>query len=241
MARKEANLEIILIAQDFLPEHWNWTPQEKAYLGDVAEMGKIIKTRLEADGCVVIEMYAVKHDKDEQKLWNEQKMVYEIKFTSNHGHFVIKLKKGTGKILSAIAALIGLEPNFIEKPKRGRYAYDNMLSYLIHIKYDKKYQYHVSDVYTIVGKPYAEYYAERREAWLRGRAVKSIADARRLLEPLKYKLAKGEITIGEIIQNEEYRDVYILYADALEKVAERKKRVDMILKDYPEWEKRYGK
>ena len=92
-----------------------------------------------------------------------------------------------------------------------------------------------------MGKVKTEYYAERREAWLRGRAVKSIADARGLLEPLKYKLAKGEITIGEIIQNKEYRDVYILYADALEKVAERKKRVDMILKDYPEWKKRYGK
>ena len=226
MARKEANLEIILIAQDFLPEHWNWTPQEKAYLGDVAEMGKIIKTRLEADGCEVFEMYAVKHDKDEQKLWNEQKMAYEIKLTSNHGHFVIKLKKGTGKILSAIAALIGLEPNFIEKPKRGRYAYDNMLAYLIHIKYDKKYQYPVSDVYTIAGKPYAEYYAERREAWLRGRAVKSIADARKLLEPLKYKLAKGEITLNEIIENEEYRQTYILYPDVLERVYQTKLGVD---------------
>lgn len=226
MARKEANLETILIAQDFLPEHWNWTAQEKAYLGDVAEMGKIIKARLEADGCVVIEMYAVKHDKDEQKLWNEQKMAYEIKFTSNHGHFVIKLKKGTGKILSAIAALIGLEPNFIEKPKRGRYAYDNMLSYLIHIKYDKKYQYPVGDVYTIVGKPYTEYYAERREAWLRGRAVKSIADARKLLEPLKYKLAKGEITLNEIIENEEYRQTYILYPDVLERVYQTKLGVD---------------
>ena len=171
-------------------------------------------------------MYAVKHDKDEQKLWNEQKMAYEIKFTSNHGHFVIKLKKGTGKILSVIAALIGLEPNFIEKPKRGRYAYDNMLSYLIHIKYDKKYQYKVSDVCTIAGKPYEEYYSERREAWLRGRAVRSIADARKLVDPLKYKLAKGEITINEIIQNDEYREVYILYQDTLDKVAATKVMVD---------------
>ena len=97
---------------------------------------------------------------------------------------------------------------------------------MIYIKYDKKYQYPVSDVYTIAGKPYTEYYAERREAWLRGRAVKSIADARKLLEPLKYKLAKGEITLNEIIENEEYRQTYILYPDVLERVYQTKLGVD---------------
>lgn len=56
-------------------------------------MGKIIKVRLEADGCEVVEMYAFKHDKDEQKLWNEQKMAYEIKFTSNHGTLLLNSKR----------------------------------------------------------------------------------------------------------------------------------------------------
>ena len=57
MARKEANLNNILFSQDFLPEHWNWTDVEKAHLGNVAEMGEIIKTRLENGGCEIEEMY----------------------------------------------------------------------------------------------------------------------------------------------------------------------------------------
>ncbi len=68
---------------------------------------------------------------------------------------------------------------------------------MIYIKYDKKYQYPVSDVYTIAGKPYTEYYAERSEEWLRGRAVKNISDVGKLLEPLKYKLAKGKSDVLE--------------------------------------------
>lgn len=46
MPERMANLGIIQITQDFIPEHWDWTDIEKSKLGDIVEMGKIIKTRL---------------------------------------------------------------------------------------------------------------------------------------------------------------------------------------------------
>ena len=52
-----------------------------ATLGDIEKMGNVIKTRLENSGCKISEMYAVKHDKDENKLWNEYTMTYDVKFT----------------------------------------------------------------------------------------------------------------------------------------------------------------
>ena len=52
-----------------------------ATLGDIEKMGNVIKTRLENSGCKISEMYAVKHDKDESKLWNEYTMTYDVKFT----------------------------------------------------------------------------------------------------------------------------------------------------------------
>ena len=97
MATKQAKLTILTFAQDFLSEHWNWTDEEKKKLGDVEEMGKIIKSRLENAGCEIQEMYAVKHDKDEKRWWNEYKKDYEVQFKSNHAHFVIKFEKGKGK------------------------------------------------------------------------------------------------------------------------------------------------
>ena len=226
MARKVANLESVLFAQDFLPEHWDWSAAEKSKLGDVEEMGKIIKSRLENGGCEIVEMYAIKHDKDENKIWDEYQMIYVLKFTSNHVHFVIKFQKGKGKTLTEIASLIGIEPNFIEKPKRGRYAYDNMLSYLTHIKYDKKYQYNAHSVYTFAGKAYIDHYRERHETWMRGRAEKSVVDAKQLLNYLKVGIAKGEILLDDIVMNEEWKFVYILHKDQLDKIFEAKKETD---------------
>jgi len=71
----------VLIAQDFLPEHWNWANTDLVTLGDIEKMGNVIKTRLENGWCKISEMYAVKHDKDESKLWNEYTMTYDVKFT----------------------------------------------------------------------------------------------------------------------------------------------------------------
>ena len=71
----------VLIAQDFLPEHWNWANTDLVTLGDIEKMGNVIKTRLENGGCKISEMYAVKHDKDESKLLKEYTMNYYVKFT----------------------------------------------------------------------------------------------------------------------------------------------------------------
>lgn len=71
----------VLIAQDFLPKHWNWANTDLVTLGDIEKMGNVIKTRLENGWCKISEIYAVKHDKDESKLWNEYAMTYDVKFT----------------------------------------------------------------------------------------------------------------------------------------------------------------
>lgn len=227
MARKSATLGSVLIAQDFLPEHWNWANTDLATLGDIEKMGNVIKTRLENGGCKISEMYAVKHDKDESKLWNEYTMTYDVKFTTNHAHFLIKFSEG--KTLEEIAPLVGVEPQFIEKPHRGRYSYDNSLAYMIHIKYDNKYQYDPHDVATIVGKKYIEYYRERYEAWTRGRAERKMNDMKNTLNFLKVGIAKGEITLEDIILNEDYRVAYILYNDQIKKVFESKASADSLL------------
>mgnify|MGYP000126120089 FL=1 len=100
---------------------------------------------------------------------------------------------------------------------------------MIHIKYDNKYQYDPHDVATIVGKKYIEYYRERYEAWTRGRAERKMNDTKNTLNFLKVGIAKGEITLEDIILNEDYRVAYILYNDQIKKVFESKASADSLL------------
>lgn len=128
----------------------NWTDEEKKKLGDVEEMGKIIKSRLENVGCEIQELHTIKHDKDKKRWWNERKKEYELHFKSNHAHFVIKFQKGKGKTLPELASSIGIGENYIEKPKSGGHSYDNMLSYLIHEPDEWLEQFNTFSIYQIL-------------------------------------------------------------------------------------------
>ncbi|MBD4638288.1 plasmid replication-like protein, partial [Xanthomonas citri pv. citri] len=86
-------------------------------------------------------------------------------------HAVIKFaSRAKSAPLDRLAFGIGVEPQYVEKPGRGRYAFDNMLSYLTHVKYADKHQYAPSEVATVRGPDYLGIDAQRRETWLKGRA-----------------------------------------------------------------------
>lgn len=204
MAERMANLGIMQIAQDFLFEHWNWTDVEKAKLGDVAEMGEIIKARLENAGCEIEEMYGIEHDKDEHKMWNQCKKTYELPFDSHHAHFVIKLRKGRRKTIPELALAVGIEKKFIEKPLSGEHAYGNMLSCLIDIESPTKYRYKPSSVCTIAGKTYMEHYSDF----------------------LKADIIKGEITIDNIFADDDLKLAYTLHKNMFDDAFATKKTID---------------
>ena len=85
-------------------------------------MGNVIKTRLDNGGCKISEMYAVKHDKDESKLWNEYTMTYDVKFTTNHAHVLIKFSEGK-RLKKLLISLVKNILNITEKDmKLGRVA-----------------------------------------------------------------------------------------------------------------------
>lgn len=220
MARKDATLRTLTLAQDFAPEHWpGWTGAEKAMLGNCEEMGKIIKKRLEDGGCEIVEMYGMIHDKDEHRLWDEYEMLYKLQFSLAHIHIVVKLAPEKGKTFDELAELIGIKSNYIEKPKAGRYAYDNMLAYLTHIKYHKKYQYAPQDVITFAGKDYMEYYRERYEAWMKGRAKLLVKNTKADLDTLIAKIVKDEnFTEDNIFLDRDYSEIYMLNGDKIDKV-----------------------
>lgn len=216
--KKVAKLTTCMLAQDFVPDHWEWGPSELSSLGNIAAMGHVILKRLQAAGLEVTEVHVTKHDKDEHELWNEYQNRYQVKFTSNHIHVVCKFARGKGDTLENIAEIIGIAPNFIAKPKQGKHSYDDMLAYLIHIKYPKKFQYDPNDVITIVGKEYIEYFREYHRQWMHGRSIRILTDAKVDLQDVKRMIMDGEIGTCELLTDERFKYVYQLHKEQLDKL-----------------------
>ena len=230
-SKKSANLTTFMLSQDYLPEHWEWTDDEKNILMQYSntseaakEIGMIIMNRLTDNGIEVEEAYAITHDKDEHVIWDEYKNQYKTDFAHQHIHFVAKLKKGD--TLDKIAGYIGVEPGFIEKPKAGRYSYDNQLSYLIHIKYPQKYRYDAKSVVTLAGKDYfTKYYLEYHKQWMHGRAERIAKESNYNLKDIQMMIMDGEISEKDLVTNPAFKYTYLMH----------KKALDTLVKNYKEY------
>jgi hypothetical protein len=225
MARKrEAGLTCCMIVLQYEDKYFpTWTPEERAKVemarkGNVAGMVNVMGERLAKANIGFDSVYAINHDADTRNVWDELGSRYVKENKPIHGHFVWHFIKGKGApaTLSNIAKALGIEQNFIEKPQRGRMAYDNMLAYLIHAKDANKAQYKADRVYSCgmyqndepMFRPYTEIYAEHKEAWEKGRAVKKVASAREDIDHLEELILTGKVTKSQVILTDDYYDVY---------------------------------
>lgn len=243
MARKESDLKTCMITQELDKKFYkSWyegaAPEEIARLDaifaaaeneDATPLTIEICRRLGVAGIEAQEAYGVIHKRDTRQVWDEANNEYITELKTPHFHDVIKFSKGG--TLTAIASAISFEPQFIEKPQRGRYAYDNMLSYLIHIKDDVKYPYSPSSVCAVCPegstvKEYKDIYAERKRDWEMGRAKKTTERTKTSIDWLESEIIAGRITKRQIVLTDEYFDIYARNKrrcdDAFDVYAERK-------------------
>jgi len=210
---KENNPTAIGITQQLAPEYWTWAAkdaQAAAILtqGADAILAHLVR-ELEKSGCTVVEAYAINHDKDQHEVWSEvaKELVTETK--PLHIHAVIKFKdRPSSAPLAALAATLGLAPQYVEKPGRGGHAFDNMLSYLTHAKYIDKFQYDPSEVATVRGRSYLGIDAERRTAWIKGRAHVVTKRAAENFEELRARVLAGEVSKEEVMFSDDLYDVF---------------------------------
>lgn len=226
MTKKQANLTVIAGTQQLEFKFWKDYPKEliqKAIDGNAKEL---LKKMIEYLSTIVIvsDAYIIVHNKDWSEVWNPSLSEYEKVLKTIHVHFLFKFAEGA--TLPEIANALGLESQYLEKPKSGRYAYDNLLSYLIHAKDPNKFLYSSSDVITLVGKDYQIIYNERIRAWEKGRAKKTSQQARFDVEALIMDVVEGKIKKTDILSNS---DLFPIYAfnksklnEAFETYAERK-------------------
>lgn len=244
MARTEATLTACMVVQQLEDNYFmGWTDEELQAINnaDPQAICSVFAKRLMDANMIPYEMHCIIHNKDVREVWDSTLNNYVIEQKPPHFHCVIKFLKTDDGILHSgtviqIACALGLHAEYVEKPKRGKYAYDNMLSYLIHAKDSDKAQYDATEVYSCglsnkdTGEPvyttYAEYYRLRKKEWEDGRAKKTSERARVDIDSLEEKILTGEVCRNQILLTDELYEIYARYKrrcdDAFDTYAQRK-------------------
>lgn len=203
---------LIGLTQQLKPDLWTWAsdPQDATVLDcDALSLGTYLVNRLEQFDCKVEAAYAIIHDKDEQDRWNTVTRQYDRVPKERHIHAVFRFaNRKSSAALEQLAGFLGVEPQYVEKPKAGRYAFDNMLAYLIHAKYRDKYQYQADEVATLRGKDYMDIYAERREVWARGAATIKTKNANESADYLRDLILEGAVSKEQVMLTDDLFTVY---------------------------------
>lgn len=224
MARTEAELTACMIVQQLDKNFFTgWSDEELKAIEDEdpIALNNVLLEKLNVHNMVVEEIHTIIHKSDVRDVWNTTINNYVVEQKPVHFHSLIRFfKDGTGKLyggtIDKIANVIGLEPQYIEKPHKGKFAYDNMLAYLIHAKDADKHQYNVSEVVSSGryedGKPcfksYANYYNERKKDWDIGRVKKKNDKAKIDADILEEMILTGQVCRNQILLTDEYYDIY---------------------------------
>lgn len=206
---KLSNLTCVMLAQQLEPEYWHdWsaTPIEQAQAGNARPLLEEVVQRLDSKNIKVADAYGIIHNKDVETTWNAETQQNTERQKAQHVHFLLKFEKGD--TINNLAMDIGVEPQYLEKAKSGRYGYDNLLAYLVHAKDKDKYQYNPQSVVTVTGEDYQSVYNRRRETWLRGRATKEAQDSMQSVDYLISQVLQGKLTKNQLMANE---DLYMVY------------------------------
>lgn len=202
-------------AQYLDERHWQWSDAEKkVHLKDAPTMLKHICFRIheglkaagETGKDLEFEFAGITHDKDMAKIRDVDTGVNILEPIDEHLHGVISLSKK--RDLKVVAGWIGVEPQFVEPPKKGRFGKENLLAYLIHAKQPEKYQYDPKDVLTFGTFDYMAYWASKANAWERQSASVQKKENTVSAHWLTKQVQAGRLSKRDIMNHPEYRAIY---------------------------------
>lgn len=170
-----------------------------------------------------VEFAGILHDKDityDYDTTTERKIIVP---KAPHVHIKIALKFDR-MTLAIIAALLGVEPQYVEVP-RGRYGNENYLAYLVHAKDSTKHRYDPHEVKTFGTFDYMSYYVKHEEQWDLRRATATKKDNNIKADWLVKQVQAGAIDKEQIMLTDAYASVYAdnmrLFNDAFQFRAEQ--------------------
>ena len=228
MVKKDANLTAIMLVQQLEEEYWlspdYKEPLQQAKEGNCRPLLELIIKKLRENDIIAKEAYIILHNKDTVTIWNPNELKNEVKNKEEHVHALLKFEKGAS--LKKIAFAVGIEPQYLERLKSGRYGYPNCLAYLVHAKDENKHQYQPEEVVTVLGEDYVSIYHRSMETWIKGRATKKAKETDLIIDWLIDKILAGEVTKSNIMLTDSYYAIYGQHKrkinEALDTAGERK-------------------
>lgn len=184
------------ITQYLKKKYWQNENIKSVNFDDNLEFQKQVFETLKPLG--LIKFASIIHDKDLQ--------LDNITPKPRHIHAVVEFEKK--KDINVVALTLGLEPQYLDTAKRGRYAEENLLAYLIHAKDKTKYQYQPSEVSTFGTFNYVAYEEEHHNSWnnqaIVAKGKKKDEQLPILLEAVRF----GTLTREQLLENPEYLYLY---------------------------------
>lgn len=210
MSKKEAKLSCIMIAQQLEPKYWHGWDEDlinSVKNGELTPLLEEVVNRV-SEIAMVSDAYAIIHDKDVNEIYDLETHTIKTEPENVHVHILLKFSKGA--TLISLALQLGIESQYIEKAKSGRYAFDNFLAYLIHAKDSEKFQYDPNEVTTLHGKNYLDVVTERYKSWNKGRAKKDISKSNTSLDDIYLQILNQQISKQEILSDPKLQIIYAL-------------------------------
>ncbi len=223
--RRDRRVTIVNLVQFLNPDYFDWTDAERGWVRAHSLVGIlfVVWRRLTVAGFVLTDLHGIIHDKDEREVWSpagpsniSTEGSYVIEPKDAHVHILGKVK-GHGATIEQFADVLGVAPEFLVCPEKGRYAWDNALAYLPHAKDDNKHQYDASEVVTLVGTDFRDIYCRRRKDWAKGAALKRKNRVSHDLEWLLNLIRDGKVTRKNIQLSDEMYRIYSAHVDACDK------------------------
>lgn len=195
----DKRVKSFIFTQYLNPKYWEWENDELLddYINNKQAIFEEIFARVnELENLKIIAL--IVHDKDENK--NGLK--------DAHIHAYLEFEKQ--KTIASISSVLGIEPQYIEVPKKGRYGRLNCLAYLIHAKNLDKYQYSPEEVQTFETFDYQEFIDENLEDFKKYNATDKRKKGEIGLDLALQAVQQGKLKLREIMRDE---NLALLYAN----------------------------
>ncbi|MCT1183545.1 plasmid replication protein [Lactococcus lactis] len=195
----DKRVKSFIFTQYLNPKYWEWENDElfdDCINSKQAIFEEIFARVNELEGLKIIAL--IVHDKDENK--NGLK--------DAHIHAYLEFAKQ--KTIASISSVLGIEPQYIEVPKKGRYGRLNCLAYLIHAKNLDKYQYSPEEVQTFETFDYQEFIDENLEDFKKYNATDKRKKGEIGLDLALQEVQQGKLKLREIMRDE---NLALLYAN----------------------------
>ena len=228
---QDRGISTTMITQEITRDRWDWRKDLDGHPSpwdsnnplspDVPDeecakrIMQIVYDRLNGTDNAVLEAYGILHNLD--TITTDDGSIQQ-----KHAHVHMVFKFDGRMTIEEIAKRAGVAQQYVERPKKGRYSYDNMLAYLIHAKDEQKYQYDPAQVVTFAGIDYKDVAASHEHQWAQGRAIKKKAVRKDDLQWMIEQILDGKLSRQQILLTDSYMRVY----------ADHKSKIDDALSVY---------